>query len=56
MPDILARLNNPDPDLLAVYWRTLPKAYFRDAEDPEGARRHLAAIAEQLTKETANAE
>lgn len=53
--DLIARLGNPSPELLAAYWRALPKPYFAEAEDPEAARRHLEAIAEQLTKEASHA-
>ena len=42
----LSRLANPDDSLLAEYWRTLPKEYYRVAEDPEAARRHLADLVE----------
>lgn len=44
--EALARLSDPDDSLLAEYWRTLPKHYFRVAEDPEAARRHLADLVE----------
>lgn len=46
----LARLANPDNQLLTEYWRTLPKEYFRVVEDPEAARRHLAALVELVTE------
>lgn len=44
--EALSRLSNPDDGLLAEYWRTLPKHYFRVAEDPEAAKRHLADLVE----------